>query len=479
MSSATRPPPATTPAVRNSVRRSSPPSAASATSSRSTSPLSTTAPTIPATALGSTDRTVASGRVAAARAATVPITSTSHGPRNRPRAAITPASALRATRASAAPMSSTSLSCVPKVEIAAFFSQGGVRSTNASLTATSGSDDGPVSTATSSAAPSASRPLASPASAATRQGSTERGAGRRGGVPPCASTAGRVMNTACASGRRRGLRGACERRPHLRRQRPEGAAAVADGVLLGRFELGGGAGVALGHEDRVVAEAVLTARRPHDDSVEPALRHALAAAGQHESGRAGEPGGAVLVGHVSQLRQEQLEVRPVVAVPARPAGAEDAGRAAEHVDTQAGVVRDGRQPGGGGDGAGLEQGVAGEGRLGLGDVWDLRERLGPDHLDAVQSLVRQDAPQLDDLVRVPGGQHQPTGGAHERAGRSAASASCWWRASSRQPPTARSSRRSSSARSNAPRSAVPCTSTNRPSPVTTTFMSVPALTSST
>ena len=62
-----------------------------------------------------------------------------------------------------------------------------------------------------------------------------------------------------------------------------------------------------------------------------------------------------------QLGQQQLEVGPVVAVPPRPARGEDAGRAAEDVDGQPGVVGQRNEPGGGSDGPRLEQRVRGEG----------------------------------------------------------------------------------------------------------------------
>ena len=53
---------------------------------------------------------------------------------------------------------------------------------------------------------------------------------------------------------------------------------------------------------------------------------------------------AVLVAHVAELREEQLEVGAVAAA-AGPPGAEDAGCATEHVDGEAGVVGERRQAG--------------------------------------------------------------------------------------------------------------------------------------
>ncbi len=71
--SATSPDPATTPAVRSRARR---PESVGAASSRSTSLLSTIAPRIAAIADGSTETTVASGRVAAHRPANAPMART-------------------------------------------------------------------------------------------------------------------------------------------------------------------------------------------------------------------------------------------------------------------------------------------------------------------------------------------------------------------------------------------------------------------
>ncbi len=188
--SATAPEPATTPTVGAASRRSGPTPGRFAISSRSTRAGSASPPTMAATALGSTETIVASGRVTAAIPATVASASTTHGPRNRPRAATIPASALSTASTAAAPTRSTSLSDVPKVEVAKSLSHGGVRSTKASPTATRGSDDGPVRAATISAAPTASSPAASPASAATPRESVVCCGGAGAAVV--------VMSSACA-----------------------------------------------------------------------------------------------------------------------------------------------------------------------------------------------------------------------------------------------------------------------------------------
>ena len=83
-------------------------------------------------------------------------------------------------------------------------------------------------------------------------------------------------------------------------------------------------------------------------------------------------------------------------------------------------------------------------------------------------------------VASTSGNGSATASAGIRAGSAGASAtiSSWAATISAMPPSARPRSASSSARVNATPSAVPCTSTKRPSPVITTFMSTSARTSS-
>src|SRR5690606_14254680 len=139
---------------------------------------------------------------------------------------------------------------------------------------------------------------------------------------------------------------------------------------------------------------------------------------------------------------------------------------------------------------GLEQGVLGERHPGLDDLADLGVVLDADELGVQPpDHVGEDRAQLGDLVGVAGGQDDPAPGrghgssapaswASAPATSSAPRAACCRAVSSAHPSTARSSRASRSSRSNGSPSAVPCTSTKRPSPVITTFMSVSASTSS-
>src|SRR3954454_448118 len=151
---------------------------------------------------------------------------------------------------------------------------------------------------------------------------------------------------------------------------------------------------------------------------------------------------------------------------AGPPGGEDARHAVEGVDAQPGVVRHGDHTSGLGDRPGLEQSVLVERRPGLRHLGDAGEGVDGHELDRDVRL-REDPAHLLDLVRVPGRQDDHA----ERA-------CAWSLASSRQPAEPRSSSESSRARSKGSRSAVPWTSTKRPSPVQTTFMSVSARTSS-
>src|SRR5450830_934161 len=279
--------------------------------------------------------------------------------------------------------------------------------------------------------------------------------------------------------------GSAREHPHdRRRQRTERLAAVADGVLLRRGQLGAGPGVAVGHQDQVVAESAAPARLARQRAVELADLDLLEPVRCDKGGGAREVRGAVLGADVAELVEQQAQVRGVVAVTAGPARREDARRATEHVDTQPGIVRDGGQTGVRGESPGLDQRILGERhavltRLRRTDV------AGPDDVRRVEpgDPAVEDRAQLTELVRVVGREDEPGGHPHTPPWATRvigpASAAVWIAASSMVPPSARSSSASSSRRSNGAASAVPCTSTNNPRPVTTTFMSVSARTSST
>ena len=237
-------------------------------------------------------------------------------------------------------------------------------------------------------------------------------------------------------------------------------ASLAAGV-----ELAVGHALPVGHEQRVVAEAILThgARR----SAAPTSRRA---------GRASVPSGSTSaiaqtkravrspVGDVGELTQQQLVVLLVGRARPGPAGRPDAGHPVQHVDRQPGVVGQGRQPGGRDAGPGLEQRVALEGRLGLGRLGIGRARRpGPSTSTpgaAAATIRRSSASFLALLVasttpvcvEARDGRRLTTGeGGLLQLGQP--------RAARR---AARSSSRPASSRSNGAPSAVPCTSMKLP-----------------
>src|SRR5436190_2913318 len=163
---------------------------------------------------------------------------------------------------------------------------------------------------------------------------------------------------------------------------------------------------------------------------------------------------------------------------AGPPRGQHTGHSVQHGHDEAGVIGDGGQPGCLGCSAGLDERVFRECRTGLRNVLHIVES---DQLDAEQRL--EDPTELFDLALVT--TRQDDAEAHNAAESSwcgarscCSSASCCRWVSSAQPATARSSSWSSSGRSKGWPSAVPCTSTNSPVPVQTTFMSVSARTSS-
>ena len=145
------------------------------------------------------------------------------------------------------------------------------------------------------------------------------------------------------------------------------------------------------------------------DALQDALDDAFGAVGEGQGRGAGEVGGAVVVGDVGELGEQQVEVGLVVAVPAGPAGGEDAGGAAEDVDAEAGVVGDRRQAGGLGQGVRLEERVLGEGDAGLLDVGDVRVGIRADEFDVEVGRI-EDGAELGDLAVVAGGEDEAAGG---------------------------------------------------------------------
>src|SRR5688572_23285010 len=124
-----------------------------------------------------------------------------------------------------------------------------------------------------------------------------------------------------------------------RAQLPERSAAMAQGVLLVGGELGERAAVGLYRDDdRVVAEAAGPSRRVGDHALDGAPQDDLAAVGPHGDGCAHVAAAATVDRDAVELAQHARD--PVALV--GPSSRMDAGRAAEVVDLDAGVVGDRR-----------------------------------------------------------------------------------------------------------------------------------------
>ncbi len=253
---------------------------------------------------------------------------------------------------------------------------------------------------------------------------------------------------------------------------------MADRVLGLGVQAGVGHGVPLGHEQRVVAEAILTPRRVGEVARHDAQADVFGSVREHRGHGTDETRSAVRFGNVEQLSQQQFVVVRVGGLRAGPAGGAYAGHAVQRIDLETGVVGERREARRGDTGTGLEQRIAGEGALGLG-----RDRVGrhvgqSEHLD-VRSGFGHDPPQLVQLLAVVCGEYDgPWQALGQAQPASAARAARWWSASSAQPASPRASIVSSRPRSNGSPSAVPCTSMNLPSPLITMFMSTSAVTSS-
>ncbi len=222
-------------------------------------------------------------------------------------------------------------------------------------------------------------------------------------------------------------------------------------------ELGDGARLAVRHEDRVVAEALVSSSAVRDRAVQRPCRAHLAAVGsEHDE-----------LAHVARAAVRlpvELEEKLRDAV-LGPPGRVHAGPPAERGDLDAGVLARDPRVGGSVRAAvpGLDPRVVEERRAVLDRlVGRLEERDLP---------LRKRSAKLAELVLVARREKKV------HAGGVAAACACA-AASSSIPPAARSSSASSSSREKGSRSAVACTSTSLPSPVMTTFMSVSALESS-
>src|SRR6267378_5296688 len=107
----------------------------------------------------------------------------------------------------------------------------------------------------------------------------------------------------------------------------EGAGAVGDRVLGSRLHFAEGKAVAFGHEDRIVAETILSARRKVDRAIGPALENFGLRARRRKSQRAGEMRALVGIARFFHLLFDAAHGDAKVLCRARPARGIDPGRA--------------------------------------------------------------------------------------------------------------------------------------------------------
>ena len=234
---------------------------------------------------------------------------------------------------------------------------------------------------------------------------------------------------------------------------------------------------AVRHEDGVVPEAVAAARRAGQLAAHRALGQVLAPRGQHQRRHAHEPRPPLTGRDVRELAEQQPQVGLVIPVRPGPAGRQHTGHPVQRVHAEPGVVGHRGEPGERGHRPGLQQCVPGEGRARSRPPRACR---GHPRGRSTAALTPAAARILRSSASLPGFRvaRMILAGPVDAGPRHRPSASRCSRVRSAQPATARSSSRSSRSRSNGSRSAVPWTSTNLPSPVHTTFMSVWAATSS-
>src|SRR5438309_9042631 len=291
-----------------------------------------------------------------------------------------------------------------------------------------------------------------------------------------------------------------------RADRAHRGAAVIHPMLLGGRELAERAAERRIEEDGVVAESASAARRLADDAVDGALDDLLASRQIHQRDDAAEARGAPRGRHAAQALEQQRVAAGVVETGSAEARRVETRLAPEGVDLEPGVVGERARAGRAGGRARLEERVLSIGRAGLFGKRGARD------VGQQRDVPRQVAQQLDELAPLgaiecrddetagyrpiekrhgfPGALRAAWGvwGAisgppiycrRNTLSSRASSARRWSPTSWRMPRSARASRASRRARSKGTCSAVPCTSTNSPPPVMTTFMSTSALESST
>src|SRR5579859_6382316 len=177
---------------------------------------------------------------------------------------------------------------------------------------------------------------------------------------------------------------------------------MADGVLLVGRQLGHGAAERGNEEDRVVAKAAGAARLARDGAFERALNDLIEAARTRlrQGDGTAVARGALIVGNGGQAAEEDAEALRIGRRLAGPARGVDARLAAQRVNLEAGVVREGGEASGFSECESFEDSVQLEGRAGLVHADAQAQVSWGDECDGE---IGVDGAELFDLVRVGGG----------------------------------------------------------------------------
>src|SRR5262245_8947664 len=116
---------------------------------------------------------------------------------------------------------------------------------------------------------------------------------------------------------------------------------MRDRVFRLRVHLGKGEPMSLGHEDRVIAESELSARRKVDGAIRPAFEDLRFGSGRRQSQRAYEMRALVRVARSAHLVFDALHGDAEILLGSRPACGMDARRAVECRNRKPRVIREG------------------------------------------------------------------------------------------------------------------------------------------
>jgi hypothetical protein len=180
----------------------------------------------------------------------------------------------------------------------------------------------------------------------------------------------------------------------------EGFGAVADAVFHVGGEFAEGFDLAVGDEERVVAEAAPTLLVGDDDAVADAFDGIDQAVGIGDGDDAAEAGGTFFGGQAAEGGEEFAVVLVVAGFFAGVAGGADAGFAAEGIDFEAGIVGEGEAFGEGGGFDGFFDGIVAQRGGVLDDFGQAGDVVGGEQIEAEFGVPRADllSRQLRDLV---------------------------------------------------------------------------------